>query len=182
MSGYDSTFEPEAGEVEERRWKLRPLSQATPRQTRFSSVRRPLGFPTLIAGVGGVGKSTLLQGIAARGSVGDDPWDTIYVSFEDSAEEALRPHIEAAGGDPARVHELALTDANSLDSFSLPRDIDELETLSANAQRGSWSSTQSSQRSMPSSTHTRISTSAWCSRSYGGSPASRTARSLSSVT
>ena len=35
MSGYDSTFEPEAGEVEERRWKLRPLSQATPRQTRF---------------------------------------------------------------------------------------------------------------------------------------------------
>ena len=113
MSGYDSTFEPEAGEVDERRWQLRPLSQATPRQTRWL-VRGliPLRFLTLVAGVGGARQVDLPARRSRReGSVADEPWDTIYVSFEDTADEVLRPRIEAAGGDPARVHELVLTDA-----------------------------------------------------------------------
>src|SRR5262249_34831177 len=111
------------------RWQLRSLSKATPRQTRWL-VRPllPLRYLTLVAGVGGAGKSTHLLGVAAKGSVADAPWDTIYVSFEDTTDEVLRPRIEAAQGDSSRVHELVLADAESLDSFSLPRDIEELES------------------------------------------------------
>jgi predicted ATP-dependent serine protease len=128
--GYSSSFEPEEPPQEEPRWRLRPLSQATPRQTRWLVPGKILlGYNNLIAAVGGVGKTHLLLAIAAEGSVADEPWDTIYVSFEDSAEEVLRPRVEAAGGDVARVHELVLTDADSLASFTLPRDIEELQTL-----------------------------------------------------
>ena len=112
------------------RWKLRPLSQAVSRQTHWLVPGLiPLRYLTLVAGVGGLGKSTWLLGLAAEGSVAVEPWDTIYVSFEDTADEVLRPRLEAAGGDPTRVHELVLTDADSLESFSLPRDIDELQAL-----------------------------------------------------
>lgn len=129
-NGYRSSFEPEGEQPEESRWQLRPLSQATPRQTRWLVPGQlPLSFLALFAGVGGLGKSTHLLGIAARGSVAAEPWDTIYVSFEDTAEEVLRPRIEAALGDPERVHELVLKDADSLESFSLPRDIDNLQAL-----------------------------------------------------
>jgi putative DNA primase/helicase len=112
------------------RWTLRPLSEATARQTRWL-VRGliPLRFLTLVAGVGGLGKSTYLLAIAAQGSVAEEPWDTIYVSFEDTADEVLRPRLEAAGGDPARVHELVVADADSLEAFTLPRDVDELQAL-----------------------------------------------------
>ena len=112
------------------RWTLRPLSQAVSRQTRWLVPGLiPLRFLTLVAGVGGLGKSTWLLGLAAEGSVAAEPWETIYVSFEDTADEVLRPRLEAAGGDPERVHELVLTDADSLESFSLPRDVDELQAL-----------------------------------------------------
>jgi putative DNA primase/helicase len=109
------------------RWRLLALSQATPRQTRWLLPGLiPLRFLTLVAGIGGLGKSTYLVAIAAAGSVAETPWETIYVSFEDTADEVLRPRLEAAGGDPGRVHELVLADADSLESFSLPRDVDEL--------------------------------------------------------
>jgi len=128
MSGYESSFEPETTSVP-RRWHLQSLSQATPRQARFLVPGFPLRFLTLVAGVGGLGKSTYLVAIAAAGSVAGERWDTIYVSFEDTADEVLRPRVEAACGDPARVHELVLADADSLDSFSLPRDVDDLHAL-----------------------------------------------------
>lgn len=114
----------------EPRWKLRPLSAATPRQTKWLRAGLiPLRFLTLVAGIGGLGKSTWLLAEAAAGSVAPEPWDTIYVSFEDTADEVLRPRVEAAGGDPDRVHELVLADADALDSFCLPRDVDELQVL-----------------------------------------------------
>lgn len=110
------------------RWMLRPLSEATPRQTRWLVPDLiPLRYLTLVAGIGGLGKSTWLLAVAARGS--REGWNTIFVSFEDTAEEVLRPRLEAAGGDPGRVHELVLSDADSLDAFSLPRDVDELSRL-----------------------------------------------------
>ena len=112
------------------RLALRPLSQAVPRQIRWLLPGLiPLRFLTLVAGIGGLGKSTWLLAVAARGSVADEPWETIYVSFEDSADEVLRPRLDAAGGNPDLVHELALADAGSLDSFCLPRDIDDLREL-----------------------------------------------------
>ena len=126
-------FAPDLPKVEgdaEPRWRLRALSQATARQTRWLVPGLiPLRYLTLVAGIGGLGKSTWLLALAARGSVAAEPWDTIYVSFEDTAEEVLRPRIEAAEGDVARVHELVLEDADSLDSFGLPRDIDDLQAL-----------------------------------------------------
>jgi len=114
----------------ESRFRLRSLSQATLRQTRWL-IRGliPLRFLTLVAGIGGLGKSTWLLRLAAEGSVLAEPWETIYVSFEDSADEVLGPRLIAAGGDPSRVHELVLADAESLESFSLPRDVDELREL-----------------------------------------------------
>jgi putative DNA primase/helicase len=112
------------------RWKLQPLSHATPRQTRWLVPGLvPLRFPTLVAGIGGLGKSTWLLALAAAGSVAGEPLETIYVSFEDTADEVLRPRLEAAGGNPDRVHEVVLADADSLESFSLPRDVDDLQKL-----------------------------------------------------
>lgn len=115
------------------RWRLRPLSKATPRQTRWLPGTPPglipLRYPMLVASVGGIGKSHWMVAIAAHGSVAEEPWDTIYISFEDGADEVLRPRVEAAGGDARRIHELVLTDADSLASFSLPGDIDDLQTL-----------------------------------------------------
>jgi putative DNA primase/helicase len=112
------------------RWKLQALSQATPRQTQWLRPGLiPLRFLTLVAGIGGLGKSTWLLAEAAAGSVASEAWDTIYVSFEDTADEVLRPRLEAAGGNPERVHELVLADAESLEAFCLPRDVDELQAL-----------------------------------------------------
>ena len=51
-----------------RRFRLRPLSQATPRQTRYLVPGLlPLRFLTLVAGIGGLGKSTWLLAIGLRG-------------------------------------------------------------------------------------------------------------------
>ena len=112
------------------RWKLRALSEVASRQTRWLVPGLiPLRNITLVAAVGGLGKSHWLLALAAQGSVAAEPWDTIYVSFEDAAEEVLRPRLEAAGGDPAHVHELVLTDAGALTDFSLPRDVEELQVL-----------------------------------------------------
>jgi hypothetical protein len=49
-------------------------------------------------GIGGLGKSTWLAGIAANGHLGN-PGATLLVSFEDTAEEVLRPRCEPAGAD-----------------------------------------------------------------------------------
>jgi AAA domain/Bifunctional DNA primase/polymerase, N-terminal/Primase C terminal 1 (PriCT-1) len=112
------------------RWVLQALAQATPRQVQWL-VRGliPLKYLTLIAAIGGQGKTTYMLGVAARGSVAEKPWDTIYVSFEDTADEVLNPRVQAAGGDLLRVHELVLSDADALDSFTLPRDVENLQQL-----------------------------------------------------
>src|SRR5262249_44448821 len=102
--------------VSNRRLRLRALSEVQPRRVRWLVPGQiPLRFPPRVAGVGGLGKSTWLLARAAEGSVAPEPWDTIYVSFEDTAEEVLRPRVEAAGGDLDRVHELVLADVDSLE-------------------------------------------------------------------
>jgi hypothetical protein len=61
-----------------------------------------------------VGKSTLALDWAARVST-SSPWpdgarppigDVLILSAEDGIADAIRPRIDAAGGDPARVHVL----------------------------------------------------------------------------
>jgi hypothetical protein len=109
-------------------WKPRALSLVTAQRTGWLVPGLiPLRFITQVAGVGGLGKSTWVMAIAAAGSIAAEPWDTIYVTFEDTAEEMLRPRLEAAHGDPERVHELVCEDATSLASFTLPGDLEGLQ-------------------------------------------------------
>lgn len=88
----------------------------------------PLRTLTLVAGVGGLGKSTWLAGVAARLSRGDlgGPGDVVIVSYEDAAEEVLRPRVEAAQGDLGRVHEVVTEGLTEIDPVRLPRDLAEL--------------------------------------------------------
>lgn len=110
---------------------LRPLSEVQPRAVSWLKPGLiPLRAITLVAGVGGLGKSTWLAGVAAETSRGDlldgAPGDVILVSFEDPAAEMLRPRVEAANGDLSRIHELYF-DGGDLEQVTLPRDLQELE-------------------------------------------------------
>jgi putative DNA primase/helicase len=124
-------FAPELPDVGPR-LALRVLADVQPRQVRWLVPGLiPLRTLTLVAGVGGLGKSTLLAGIAARvstGEIGDAPGNVVLVSFEDTAAEVLRPRVEAAGGDLTRVHEVVV-DRLDIDPVCLPRDVEELATL-----------------------------------------------------
>jgi hypothetical protein len=87
----------------------------------------------MVTGIGGLGKSMLLNAIAARLSRGEldgyPPSDTVFVSYEDTAAEVLRPRIEAAGGDPSRVHVIVPEHRDYVEPVALPRDIVEVEQL-----------------------------------------------------
>jgi hypothetical protein len=81
-----------------------PLSQVTPKRARFAWDRRvPLGAPTLFAGTGGIGKSTILAWVAAELSRGTLPGDlegkpvlVAIIAGEDDPEAALVPRLQAA--------------------------------------------------------------------------------------
>ena len=72
----------------------------------------PLGKITILDGDPGLGKSTVMLDLAARGSVaGNTPtgetltrFDTIIVTNEDDASDTIRPRLDLAGGDASRVH------------------------------------------------------------------------------
>jgi hypothetical protein len=83
----------------------------------------PLRTLTLVAGVGGLGKSTYLIGVAAAASRGDllaEPADSIIVSFEDPAAEVLPPRCEAAQADITRIHEFVFDGAEGIEMLQLP--------------------------------------------------------------
>src|SRR5439155_4525385 len=108
------------------RFRLRPLAEVQPRQIRWLLPGLiPLRALTLVAGVGGLGKSTWLAGVAARLTRGElnggDPGDVILISYEDAAAEVLRPRIEVAGGDVSRVHEMVVERPDLPDPLVLPR-------------------------------------------------------------
>ena len=111
---------------------LRRLSEVRSRSVRFLVLGLvPLKTITLLAGVGGLGKSTLAAGFAAaetRGELDGTPHDVLYVSYEDTAEEVWRPRVLAANGDPARVIEVgvALDDGGVV---VLPEDLSDLEAV-----------------------------------------------------
>lgn len=80
-----------------------------------------LGKLTLIAGDPGLGKSMLTANLAAHVTTARD-WpagmgacpggDVLFVSAEDDPADTIRPRLDAAGADPARVH--ILTGVESL--------------------------------------------------------------------
>jgi putative DNA primase/helicase len=119
---------------ESERLRLLTLDQVEPRQVRWLVPGLiPLRTLTLVAGVGGVGKSTWLTSVAAdvsRGELGSEAADVILVSYEDAAEEVLRPRVEAAGADLKRVHTVVVDELN-IDPVRLPADVEELGRLVA---------------------------------------------------
>ena len=82
-----------------------PLSQIKAKRARFAWDRRvPLGAPTLFAGTGGIGKSTILAWVAAELTRGTLPGDlegkpvlVAIIAGEDDLEAALVPRLQAAG-------------------------------------------------------------------------------------
>lgn len=93
----------------------------------------PLRGLTLLAGAGGLGKSTFAIRLAAdlsRGELLEDgePGSTLIVTTEDTAEEILRPRALAANADVSRieVYRVPLEDGGML---VLPGDFEELERI-----------------------------------------------------
>lgn len=96
--------------------------------------RIPLGEITLLAGRGGVGKSTLAFQLAAWVTVGDmkgefyhSPQNVLYVINEDNPHSYVIPHLKAAGADMSRIKICEVRDeAGELSKLTLPGDIDAL--------------------------------------------------------
>jgi AAA domain/Bifunctional DNA primase/polymerase, N-terminal len=83
----------------------------------------PLGTLSLVAGIGGLGKSGLLLAWAAP--VTRAGHNVLIVSYEDAAEQVLRPRFEALDGKLERLHELYVDPLDG--SVSFPTDLPELE-------------------------------------------------------
>jgi AAA domain/Bifunctional DNA primase/polymerase, N-terminal/Primase C terminal 1 (PriCT-1) len=82
----------------------------------------PLGTLSLVAGVGGLGKSALALAWAAE--VTREGSNALVVSYEDAAEQVIRPRFEALDGDLERLFELSIDPLEG--SISFPLDLDEL--------------------------------------------------------
>ncbi|WP_330242003.1 AAA family ATPase [Streptomyces sp. NBC_00525] len=90
--------------------------------------RIPVGEVTLIAGKGGVGKSTMLAKIAADITTGRlpgkflmEPRDVLYVANEDDIARTVKPRFVAAGVDMSRIHIVRMADDERID---MSRDCD----------------------------------------------------------
>jgi len=91
------------------------LSTVTPeRVTWVWPGRLPAGKLVVLDGDPSIGKSTMALDFAARVSTGAtwpdgagcDRGDVLILSAEDGLADTIRPRLDAAGGDPARVHAL----------------------------------------------------------------------------
>lgn len=91
--------------------------------------RIPLGSLSILAGVGGLGKSTLSVGFAASvttGRNGREPADVIIATTEDSLAHTIVPRLIAAGADLRRVSFLAIVEKDSERGLTLPDDAPKL--------------------------------------------------------
>jgi hypothetical protein len=122
------------------------LSDVAPEPLRWLWPGRiPVGKITVLDGDPGLGKSTLLCGLAARISRGDSlpgdlsdsaptaPRGVLLFSAEDDVFDTIRPRIDAAGGDPQRIAAfVAVPDGTETGRpFALPRDLPILEAVVA---------------------------------------------------
>jgi len=89
--------------------------------------RIPLGMVTILAGVGGLGKSTWTCLLA-----GENDGFTLIATAEDSPETTVRPRLEAVRADLKRVQFLSVrTEEGYEDGIVIPDDLEELEELVA---------------------------------------------------
>jgi putative DNA primase/helicase len=95
--------------------------------------RIPAGMISILDGPPKVGKSSVVIDLAARITTGrpwpiavgkNEPRAVILIGHEDSPAHTIRPRLDAAGADPARVH--LLTEISGR-LPNLPTDIDEIE-------------------------------------------------------
>jgi len=121
-----------------RRLRVRSFDTVTPRAIDWLWPNRiPMGMLTIIAGPGGVGKSTCTIDIAAAVTHGrgfpdgtGNPLpagDVLFVGIEDPAEEVLCPRLQAAGVDLSRAHFIEAIEVDgeaSLDTLHLRLDAD----------------------------------------------------------
>ena len=103
--------------------------------------RIALGTVSIVAGDGGLGKSTILCDIAARITTGADWPDgtpngvigsVIMLVAEDGLEHTVKPQIVAAGGNPDKIYIVkgsVETDGKGKRWFNLQADIEKLEQL-----------------------------------------------------
>jgi hypothetical protein len=98
--------------------------------------RLALGKLTLWDGDPGLGKGFALMSLFAAVSTGSElpgrgefgPADVILLSSEDGIADTLRPRLDAAGGDPERIHLLSFVRRKGVRFFpSLSRDMDAIE-------------------------------------------------------
>jgi hypothetical protein len=82
----------------------------------------PAGTSSLVAGVGGLGKSALALAYAKR--VTDAGGAVLVVSYEDAAGAVIRPRFEALGGDLDRLFVLDIENGGG--EISFPADLPEL--------------------------------------------------------
>ena len=117
----------------------RRASEIVPKRARFLWADRiPLGMLTILAGQGGIGKSTTADHLAAQVSRGTlpgeyegQPRNVIVCAVEDSWAELIVPRLMAAGADQERIYEAGLEDVSGkpAGTLSLPDDVDALEQM-----------------------------------------------------
>ncbi len=102
--------------------------------------RIPLGMLTLLDGDPGLGKSTITADLAARITTGTpmptetdarDPADVILMSAEDHVASVIRPRLDAARADTARVHVLDAMPESEEPDAAPTLSADHIERLSA---------------------------------------------------
>lgn len=96
----------------------------------------PASALTLIAGMGGEGKSTLAAGYAARatrgrfaGKYAEQPINVLWVGNEDGREDVVGPRLRAAGADFALIGFVTLDDASLGQDINVVGDIDALRLI-----------------------------------------------------
>ena len=103
------------GHIPGPRANVKKLSEVTPERVQWLWPGwLPIGKVVILDGDPSVGKSTLTADWAARVSTGT-PWpdgseclegDVLLLSAEDGLADTIRPRLDAAGGDPSRIHAL----------------------------------------------------------------------------
>jgi hypothetical protein len=96
----------------------------------------PLGTVTVLAGLEGLGKSSLVAGNVAAdlsrgrlpGAFEGTPVPTLVVSFEEAAETTIKPRLLAARGETNAVYELRVAVDGVPDLVSLPGDVEQIAT------------------------------------------------------
>jgi hypothetical protein len=109
-------------------------STITPRPVEWAWQERiPLGTTTVLAGIPGLGKSTITLDLAARWSRGQQqgdlkgqPVNVLLATAEDSPEQTIVPRLLAAGTDLDRAHFVRVRRGGYPGGITLPDDIDPL--------------------------------------------------------